>query len=487
MTSKSPNPRLFVAALAAAAAIAVILVVATTRSSAAPIFTVIDPTDAPDAQLNGVCASTNQGLCTLRAAVQEAEHAGGGHIVLSAGIGDYRLTTGRPGGHPAVPPTAPATSTSAPTSPSTAIGPGRLGHRRRQHQPHLRRARRRHAVADERDARERQGGLRRGDVPRTRRRDPQPRLPHPRPRGGDHQQQHGFQSRMGRRRDHQRRRGAAVECDRRQEQHRRAGRRHREQGDTPVAERDGHRELRASRQGRRNLLRHGPERPDVHGGHHRGFEPSGRGLLWRAEDHLLRGQPRERQHLPLSRLLGPPQGQARVRSQRLRPAAVLPAAPQEPGRRHKPALSVQRHPQRASPAGRQRRRHRALRQRLLRARAGGQAALFIRSVRIREGQDGAKRIRVVVWLSARSTHTVTVRATTRNGSARAGSDFVAKSVKLTFRPGQRHKRFTVAVNGDRTRERNEKFRVRLSAPKGAPIADAGATVTIVSDDPRPSG
>ena len=86
-----------------------------------------------------------------------------------------------------------------------------------------------------------------------------------------------------------------------------------------------------------------------------------------------------------------------------------------------------------------------------------------------------------------ATHTVTVRATTRNGSARAGSDFVAKSVKLTFRPGQRHKRFTVAVNGDRTRERNEKFRVRLSAAKGAPIADAGATVTIVSDDPRPSG
>ena len=71
MTSKSPNPRLFVAALAAVA-IAVILVVATTQSRAqsVPVFTVIDTTDAPDAQLNGVCASTYQGLCTLRAAVQ---------------------------------------------------------------------------------------------------------------------------------------------------------------------------------------------------------------------------------------------------------------------------------------------------------------------------------------------------------------------------------------------------------------------------------
>jgi hypothetical protein len=118
---------------------------------------------------------------------------------------------------------------------------------------------------------------------------------------------------------------------------------------------------------------------------------------------------------------------------------------------------------------------------------GAQAALFIRSLRIREGQDGGKRIRVAVWLSAPSKRTVTVRATTRSGSARAGSDFVAKSVTLTFRPGQRHKRFTVAVIGDRTRERNETFRVRLSAAKGAPIADAGATVTIVSDEPRPSG
>ena len=75
----------------------------------------------------------NQGLCTLRAAVQEAEHAGGGHIVLSAGIGDYRLTIpagpeananlpcpAQPQPPPAVPATARAISTSAPTSPSTA-------------------------------------------------------------------------------------------------------------------------------------------------------------------------------------------------------------------------------------------------------------------------------------------------------------------------------------------------------------------------------
>ncbi len=61
-------------------------------------------------------------------------------------------------------------------------------------------------------------------------------------------------------------------------------------------------------------------------------------------------------------------------------------------------------------------------------------------------------------------------------------DFVAKSVKVRFRPHHRQKRFTVSVIGDRKREGNETFKVRLSAPKGAPIADAGATVRIVSDD-----
>ena len=95
--AQAPQRRLtcaIAAGLASLSAIAVILVVATTQSRAqsVPVFAVIDTTDAPDAQLNGVCASTYQGLCTLRAAVQEAEFAGGGRIVLSAGIGDYRLT-----------------------------------------------------------------------------------------------------------------------------------------------------------------------------------------------------------------------------------------------------------------------------------------------------------------------------------------------------------------------------------------------------------
>lgn len=63
-------------------------------SQSGPIFTVNDTTDAPDVHLDGTCASTHLGFCTLRAAIQEAEHAGGGIVQLppAAGTGDYSLT-----------------------------------------------------------------------------------------------------------------------------------------------------------------------------------------------------------------------------------------------------------------------------------------------------------------------------------------------------------------------------------------------------------
>lgn len=83
-------------AIAAVVAGTLIVLALAPSARAAPVFTVIEPSDAPDANLDGVCASTNQGLCTLRAAVQEAEFVGGADIVLSQGLGAYTLTI--PGG-----------------------------------------------------------------------------------------------------------------------------------------------------------------------------------------------------------------------------------------------------------------------------------------------------------------------------------------------------------------------------------------------------
>jgi hypothetical protein len=80
------------AAVSALSATAVVCVAAVAPAEAAGPFTVIDPTDAPDQNLDGTCNSTYQGLCTLRAAIQEAEFAGGGTILLSPGIGAFDLT-----------------------------------------------------------------------------------------------------------------------------------------------------------------------------------------------------------------------------------------------------------------------------------------------------------------------------------------------------------------------------------------------------------
>jgi CSLREA domain-containing protein len=55
-------------------------------AKAAPTFTVNSTLDEPDATLNGTCSSTPSGVCTLRAALQEAEFAGGGTVVVPAGL-----------------------------------------------------------------------------------------------------------------------------------------------------------------------------------------------------------------------------------------------------------------------------------------------------------------------------------------------------------------------------------------------------------------
>ena len=235
--------------------------------------------------------------------------------------------------------------------------------------------------------------------------------------------------------------------------------------------------------GRRDLLRHGTRRADDHGGRHRGYEPPGRGLLGQAKDHLLRGQLRERRHLPISCLHGPPQGSspistpppsARRCSTRCCPRA-MPSTEISSASTTTSAVCFVRWTATATAS-------RAATAAPTSSSRAGRPRCSFAACEPERARSGAERIHVTIWLSARSKHTVTVRATTKNGTARAGSDFVAKSVKLTFRPNQRHKRFTVAVIGDRERERNETFKVQLSAAKGAPIADANATVTIVGDD-----
>lgn len=111
-----------------------------------------------------------------------------------------------------------------------------------------------------------------------------------------------------------------------------------------------------------------------------------------------------------------------------------------------------------------------------------QPSLSIGDVSVTEGNSGVTTATFPVSLSAASGQTVTVNYATADGSANAGSDYVASSGPLTFLPGITTQNVTVTINGDTTVEPDETFTVNLSGASNATIARATATGTILNDD-----
>jgi hypothetical protein len=109
-------------------------------------------------------------------------------------------------------------------------------------------------------------------------------------------------------------------------------------------------------------------------------------------------------------------------------------------------------------------------------------SLRISDVRHTEGNSGTKDFTFQISLSAVSGRTIHVDFRTLNGSALAPSDYRARNDQLTINPGTAGRTITVKVNGDRTHEANETFKLRLSSPTAATIADADGLGTIVNDD-----
>lgn len=106
----------------------------------------------------------------------------------------------------------------------------------------------------------------------------------------------------------------------------------------------------------------------------------------------------------------------------------------------------------------------------------------IADANVAEGNSGTSTMAFTVTLSKASTSSVTVKYATSNGTARAGSDYLASSGKVTFAAGETSKTVSVGVIGDTVVESNETFTVKLSAPSGATLARASATGTITNDD-----
>ncbi|WP_457922456.1 putative Ig domain-containing protein [Xanthomonas arboricola] len=109
-------------------------------------------------------------------------------------------------------------------------------------------------------------------------------------------------------------------------------------------------------------------------------------------------------------------------------------------------------------------------------------SLSIDDVSVNEGNSGTTTATFTVSLSAASGQTVSVNYATANGSATAGSDYVARSGTLTFTPGTTAQGVAITVNDDTAVEPNETFSVGLSGASNASIARATGTGTILNDD-----
>ncbi|HEX8738222.1 MAG TPA: Calx-beta domain-containing protein, partial [Pyrinomonadaceae bacterium] len=111
--------------------------------------------------------------------------------------------------------------------------------------------------------------------------------------------------------------------------------------------------------------------------------------------------------------------------------------------------------------------------------------LSINDVRVTEGNSGTTTATFTVTLvSGGSPNPTTVNYATANGTATAGSDYVATSGTLTFAPGETTKTITVTINGDTLKEANEFFFVNLSTPSSNAVIADGQGVGIIIDDDR---
>jgi uncharacterized repeat protein (TIGR01451 family) len=103
---------------------------------------------------------------------------------------------------------------------------------------------------------------------------------------------------------------------------------------------------------------------------------------------------------------------------------------------------------------------------------------------ILEPNVGTTNLSFTAYLSAKSYQAISVNYATSDGSAVAGSDYIATNGLLTFDPGVTNLTLSVLVKGDTLYESNEVFYVVLSSPTNGIVGPPGPG-TIISDDGWP--
>lgn len=107
--------------------------------------------------------------------------------------------------------------------------------------------------------------------------------------------------------------------------------------------------------------------------------------------------------------------------------------------------------------------------------------ISVSDVTITEGNSGTRTATFTV--SHTGSAAFAVSFATANGTATAGSDYVATSGTLTFAAGQATRTVSVTINGDTSVEPNETFFLNLAnATNGGTITDGQGLGTITNDD-----
>lgn len=109
-------------------------------------------------------------------------------------------------------------------------------------------------------------------------------------------------------------------------------------------------------------------------------------------------------------------------------------------------------------------------------------SISVADVQVVEGNSGTTPATFVVSLSAASSQTVSFSYATANGTATAGSDYVATSGAASFAPGEVQKSIVVLVNGDTVDESQETFFLDISNVQNATVQRSRGIGFIVDDD-----
>ncbi len=109
-------------------------------------------------------------------------------------------------------------------------------------------------------------------------------------------------------------------------------------------------------------------------------------------------------------------------------------------------------------------------------------SISVRDVIVVEKNSGTTQATFVVALSGPTSQSVSFSFATANGTATAGSDYVATSGALTFAAGEVEKPVVVLVNGDTADEAQETLFLDISNVQNATVNSNRGTGFIVDDD-----